>query len=97
MSMARVATAAQPAPATTVSATKCAECGSADVGTARRFPANERMGATFVCPKCAAISVMDMSKARMLRTHEWSALLLLPFGYDLLELRLEVAKKLGLA
>jgi predicted RNA-binding Zn-ribbon protein involved in translation (DUF1610 family) len=97
MSMARVATAVQPAPSVTASTTKCAECGSADVGSARRFPGNERMGATFVCPKCAAISVMDMSKARMLRTHEWSALLLLPFGYELLELRLATAVKLGLA
>jgi predicted RNA-binding Zn-ribbon protein involved in translation (DUF1610 family) len=97
MNTARVATAVQPAPSVTASTTKCAECGSADVGSARRFPGNERVGVTFVCPKCAAISIMDGGKARMLRTHEWTGIVLMPYGYELLELRLATAVKLGLA
>lgn len=92
--MPRVATATKPVPIPVASTLRCAECGSADVVKARRFPATAAVGSTFVCPACAAISVIDRDKARMLRTHEWAPIVLEPFGFELLELRLSTANKL---
>jgi hypothetical protein len=94
--MARTPTLVKAADAEQPSAIACGECGAKLAPLVRRFPTTQRMGVLFCCPKCAAISVIDGPKARGLRTHEWTAIVLLPEGYDLLELRVTTAKKLGL-
>lgn len=95
--MPTVKTAVKPAPVTTANTLACSECKFPVASTVRKFAPTERMGTTFCCPKCAAISVVEQGQARMLRTHEWTAVVLEPYGFELLELRLTTAKILKLA
>ena len=67
--MARVQAASKGAPVAPPATSACAECG-ADVSKARKFPASQAVGETVCCTYCAAISVRDGAKFRMLRTHE---------------------------
>lgn len=81
---------------TSASMLRCAECGSAAVTEARKFPFGMRVGVTVVCPRCAAISVMDEGQCRQLRTSEWVHIVLEPSGFDLMDERVRVAKGLGI-